>query len=495
MRRSGRVCLVLLVFFALGTFLDVTPSSAANAEPLDVIENTVLNVAQATTDDSVDWLEPRGLSIVDLVGKVPDDYLAGSIISYTPGYGILIYESGYRLGDQVTIAAKVHPRFVVDGAWNGTMFGCLGQPARIDQPGTVSPASTVKIYDGNVDVTSRVDYYTYVPSGLNKLIRSSRQSEWQNQYRYWETGLLPSQFTSEGALGLPANMGCEVIMSYKDYQELRAVFTLYAPSIIDVEVLGTQTFSFHSYLGVGYAGLLKPLVDQLGSRFSGRHEKFTMQIPEQADYMWLDFPPMPADPYTQFPGNPTANAGRPTGGTYRMDTSIGLSVDIVSSMGLPLYGHWRDQDLSGGRTYLPYTKYATRLAAPEYFVPSGVDYHPCMIQGNCSSSVLDAIYNTEMKMTAIYLKVERSSCELTRVPLRMVRPAWSTSMSSVAILESYQPQLYSTIDRVQVLSQPSHFVYLPMVARRFCAFVPPDDPTGCPCGWMTQDGRMVDFIP
>ncbi len=491
-RRVGaRWIVVIAVVLMLLT--NAVPSLAKGASP------EVVATAGAT-----EWYEPRGLNIVDLVGAVPDSYLTGSIISYTPGYGIVRYRSGQRNGDTVVITADVYPRFVVDGAWNGTMFGCLGQPARIDQLGTVSPASTVRLYNGTTEVTRQVSFYTYVPSGLNKPIRNPRQSEWQNQYRYWETGVLTSRFTAEDALIVPGNMGCEIVMSNRNYLHLTAVFTVNSPVAISVEVLSTESLTFHSYLGVGYAGLLQPLVNQLNARFGGRHERFQLHIPAEADYLWLNFPAMPVDSYTQFPGNPTANAGRPVGGTYRMDTPQGLSVDHVSSMGLPLRGHWKDMDLAGGTVYLPYME-GVDLAAPEYFVPAGVEYNPCMIQGNCSAALLDEIYNTAMSMQAVYLKVTRTGCGLQQVSLRMVGPSWQPTMAA-GVVEGAELTMNLDMKAMDALAEPeafsataagpfSYFVYLPLVARNLCE-VPPDSTcTDGPCGWLTGDGRMVDFVP
>lgn len=518
MNRNHWTRILLAIGALVGLLAVYVPRVRADEE--DHLPGALLEANLSTVGASasgIDWLEPRGLSIIDLVGQVPEAYLRGSIISYTPGYGILRYESGYRNGDTVVITAKVEPRYIIAGNWNGTMFGCLGQPARIDQLGTVSPPSTVRLYNGAVEVTRQVDLYTYVPSGLIKPIRNPQQSEWENQYRYPESALLKSQFTADGALILPGNMGCEIIMSYKNYRELTAVFTLQSPVVINVEVVGTQTFTFHSYLGVGYAGLLQPLVNQLRSRFGERHEKFDLNIPAQADYLWLNFPAMPVDMYTQFPGNPTGNVDRPIGGTYRIDGPSGLSVDHVSSKGLPLGGNWKDMDLAYGAVYLPYIQ-GNKLAAPEYFVPAGVSYHPCMLQGNCSPALLEQIYNTPMTMTAVYLKVERTGCGLQIVPLRLVGPGWSPPRTAGVLETPIQrwEEVWETPIRqweltassnevttavvqgdgaIKIFSAPNYFVYLPAASKNFCAVSPEVVCAQRPCGWMTNDGRMVDFVP
>ena len=61
--------------------------------------------------DAIDWLEPRGLSIVDLVGVVPEEHLRGSILVFTGGSGILRYLEGRRDGNRVTIKVDVSPRY------------------------------------------------------------------------------------------------------------------------------------------------------------------------------------------------------------------------------------------------------------------------------------------------------------------------------------------------------------------------------------------------
>ncbi len=290
----------VLLWLALGWVVFV---GTLQGQALSPTPSRAPNVQNALDSAGETWIEPRGLNIVDLVGRVPEHYLKNSILSYTPGYGILQYQSGTRLGATVVVTASVYPRYVVDGAWSGSMFGCLGQPAKIDQWGSVSPAARLRIYHGDNDVTREIDIYTHVPAGQRLPIRNPRESEQQNQYRYWETPLTSTKdrFSAAGELQLPANMGCELIMSFKNYRHLTAVFVLEDRSQINVEVLGDESFTFHSYVGVGYAGVLQPLVDQLRSRFGGRHERFDLNVPAGADYFLLNFPPMPVDPYTQFP--------------------------------------------------------------------------------------------------------------------------------------------------------------------------------------------------
>jgi len=447
--------------------------------------------SQATCDMSaqsgVSWLEPRGLNIVDLVGFVPEDYLAGAIVFYSPGYGIVRYQSGIRVGDTVTITATVYPRFIRDAntGWYGSLLGCLGQPARFDQWGSVTPAARMSLYRGSVNVTNEVGGYEYVPAGWNLPIGNSRVFD-----RYSKIRVEPVQPVN-GVLEIPANMGCMMWLNWKNYGELDAVYELHSTPLVSVTVLGAETFKFRSYIPNRvddvYAGLLGPLVEQLSSRYGGRPEKFDLNIPTDADYFFLNFPAMPVDPYTEFV-NRYDNVNRPSGGTYRIDTEGGLSVDHVNSMGLPLYGHWKDSDLVWtGADYLPYYKQPYRLAAPEYFVPAGVNYDPCMVDGTCPGWLLDQIYETTMTMRIVYLKVQRTSCLLTRLPLRMVGPGWSPGVGG---------SLYSSAtSSLSADKDCGYSVFLPFIAKGYCGALPPDNPDGCPCGWFTEGGRMMDFIP
>ena len=128
-----------------------------------------------------------------------------------------------------------------------------------------------------------------------------------------------------------------------------------------------------------------------------------------------------------------------------------------------------------------------------------------MIQGNCSSAILEAIWNTPMTMTMVYLRVTRTSTGVDRIPLRMVGPGWSPydEASSVAV-DLHRKQVSANTMAVEPIESGAisriasdhaaltYHVYLPLVLK---PALPPDDPTGCPCGWFTSDGRMVDFIP
>jgi hypothetical protein len=356
----------------------------------------------------------------------------------------------------------------------------------------------MRVYRPNgQEVTSQIDYLSYVPDAKSKPILNPKLSQQMNQYRYWESALLQTDgwFTPDGALNVPANMGCEFIIEYQNYEQLTAVFVAQVESHVTMEVVETEGFACRSYRGAGYFGLLTPLAEQL-SIYGGRHDKFSLNIPAEADYFFLRFPPMPVDLYTAFP-NTYGNVNRPSGGTYRI---WGPSTDHVNTMGLPLYGQWLDMDRAEDATYLPHFEEPNRLSCPEYLVPAGVDYDPCMIQGNCSSEILETIWNTPMTVTMVYLRVTRTSTSVDRVPLRMVGPKWSPYDEAADVDSEQAPAntMKPLEDKEALEITPDHTselpyrIYLPLV---FKPALPSDDPTGCPCGWFTPDGRMVDFIP
>jgi hypothetical protein len=447
----------------------------------------------------VNWLEPRGLNIVDLVGWVPDSDLAGAIIQYTPGYGILRYRSGQRVGNTVTITATAYPRFYAASSWNGSLFGCLGQGARIDELGTVAPATKLRVYtpDGQ-EVTRQVDGLYHVPSGHNSPIRNPRESEQANLYRYWETDLQSATFAADGALLLPANMGCELIISYKDYRELTLVFTAEVAPVVSVKVVGRQSFQFPVYFGPGFAGHFDALRNQLARSCSQTPPVVaTMAIPPGADYFLFNYPPMPVDPYTSFPPNPQGNVDRPAGVSYRLLTPSGLTVDHVISPGLPLYGHWIDVDVAPNSQYLPYSRAFSAFGGLEILVPAGVSYDSCMLSGTCSAAKLQQICSTATPARMIYLQVERTQSGLSRIPLQMPGSQWHPP-AAAALTES-EPEAPTEVGSAQAAAALAlkHKTYLPLVSNMKPS-IEPDDPTGCSvnggCGWFTLDGRMVDYI-
>ncbi len=454
-------------------------------------------------DISSSWLEPQGIGIVDLVGVVPEQYLKGAILRFTPSMGIVTYQSGTRSGDVVTIRAHASPRQIVTSTWNGSFFGCITQPAWGDQLGTASPAMTVRVYQGTREVTGEVDSMRYIPSGKVKPSLNPKESQNTGLFRYWETALIsPPPRTSDGQISIPGNMGCEMIIPYKNYLDLDLVVKVRSPQVISAKVMGQETFTFRSYLGPGSAGHLQSLVNQLyGAGYGQRHDKFTLHVPAGSDYFFVNFPTMSADAYTNYPGNPLGNVDRPSGGTYRTVIDPGLSVDHVASMALPLASHWQDIDQADG-TWLRYDEHARQIAAPEYFIAPGVPYDPCMTRGGCSADILSRAYNTTATMTVAYLAVSRISANLERLPVQMVGSGYhaqvAESLPAIDLAAGADPSSPAPAAESPAAGGTGRRVFLPSV-RLEQPPIPPDDPSGCSpnggCGWFTPDGRMVDYIP
>ncbi len=504
---TGKPCRAIWLLASLmGVWLlGIMPlTSAASSE---VTETTA---PQATPT----WLEPRGLSVLELVGFVDEAYLRGMIIYDRPGYGILRYEAGKRMGNTVTLTATAYTRY--DRSWDGTLFGCLGVPPRLDQWPTVVPQTKLRIYTSSgVDITGKTVPHFYVPAGLTQPLRGpDDQSEPNKPTRYDRLGAgAPLTRDAQGNLIVPANMGCDLmipdgtISNNHEYKTLTLVFTAEMEPHITVQVLGTQVMNFKSYIGPGYFGKFEKLAQQMRNTYPGRHDKIAMTIPAETNYIIINFPATPVDLYANL-GDPSNNdnVAYPSGGTYRIsfwdNNQEYLSVDFVASMGIPIAGSWIDADQSGNVPYLIYKRQPVAAAAPEYLVPAGVSYNACMLSGTCSSSILSQIYNTSMTMRVIYLKVTRTDCDLQRIPLRMVGNAWVPGMlaqtpAATAFPDTSPVRTSSALVRASIYASDTltRMTYLPLVLNRLCASPPPDDPEGCPCGWFDSNGRMLGFIP
>jgi hypothetical protein len=243
--------------------------------------------------------------------------------------------------------------------------------------------------------------------------------------------------------------------------------------VIAIDQLGSQSTIVHSYIGPGAAGLLNSLRNQMQSRFGRRHEDFRISPPAGTNYILARYPLTPVDPYGYSPYHAGA-------GTYRVRRSgSGLSVDYTNTMGIPYFGQWQDADQSGGSDYLRHFKDSVAVSSPEYFVPPGISYDPCMTNGGCAAALLDAIYRAEMPLTVYFYRVETTARDLIVVPLKMVGPGWSPSST--------------TAKAPAAVPNTSHRIYMPTMSSA----APPAAYTGsnCPCGVFTADGRMVNYIP
>ncbi len=459
--------------------------------------------------DAPAWLEPRGLSFVDMVGEVPEDHLRGSIIRYWPGVGVALYESGQRVGNTVTIRAKMvsqYPNLVM----------CLGKPGDRDEWLVAVPASTMRIFDNGVDVSRQLGKdFEYFPAGFilpNGPSTGQRYPEYGGQVQY----------NAAGEVVVPANSGCWYWLQNPG-SNVVAEFKFQTPRTVSVAVLGSQNFTFQSYIGPGYAGMLASLQDQMDDRFSQRHQDLSFTPPAGMNYIMMRQPLTPVDPYGK-------NPHYPGGGTYRIRSAGGrLSVDHINTMPIPFYGQWRDADQSGGSGYLPFFDDPSKLTAPEYFVPTGIAYDPCMTNGGCPRALLDAIHDAVMTLTVYFYRITPIAAGLTVTPLRQVGPGWDGNTGALpaampdaedeqsAFVEPSASVAWAAPDAPAALgelaapaapdapaAQPdaSHRVYMPTIFRPPAAPPPPTptpppvvDTSNCPCGYFTADGRMVGYIP
>jgi hypothetical protein len=458
-------------------------------------------VAWASTDapTAADWLEPRGLSVVDLIGLVPDDYLQGTILSFGEGYGITVYESGTRVGDTVVVTATLYSRFSAPPwAPNNmlTSFGCLGQTPHFDHMGTVVPQSTLRVYDSTgADVTSQIQYMfiTYMDT-KQPSTDSAQPFRYLPVDDYGPGRTYPLPLKAEG-LVIPPNSGCQIQIPGADYYPLTGIFTLSLASSPSVSVLGSQEAIFQSYIGVGSVGIFAPLMRQLESTYGSRHGRIPLSIAPGSDYILVKAPTMPGDAYTD-KEPPYYNADRPSSGTYRLSKDVvNLSADLTISALFPLKVTWQDADQAPGNLFLPLITEPTELAPPEYVIPTGIAYDNCFTQGDCSPSILQQIYDAEMTLEILYLRVSRPA-EGQWVPVKMAGPAWSPSAAADPQItsDSWEPQVpmvdISVLASAQAMTT-THSIFLPIVIRQVEEELPED----CPCGWFDDLGRMLDFAP
>ena len=430
----------------------------------------------------LDWLEPHGVSIIDLVGEVPEEVLRDAIVVYSNN-GMLQYLSGQRTGNTVTINTRVTPRYAGSGASEHSLVNCLGQPALTDSWPIVSPAGVMRVYENGVEITGEAWLQRFAPGGRMQPLHNP------NTFRYPEGDTTVVQLTEDGAIPIPENRGCAIV--FPGFRSnLTATFTVETPKYIAIRTLGSETFTFQSYIGPGATGEIGGLASQLSRNFPNRHDKFAMNIPEGAQFALVTFPPTPVHPYVNEPID--LNLQLPGSGTYRIGrkNSLNLSVDHAVTAAIPLYWQPRDADQSGGETYLPTFTEPGELASLEYFVPVGVEYNRCMRAGTCSNAIIRQIYDAQMEMTIHYLAVDRINVGLDRIPLKQVGPRWSPGQTTAQI--AGQTVIGAVPGTVPPANGP---LYLPLVLSDIRPDVPPADRAGCPCGWFTPEGRMVDFIP
>lgn len=489
-RQRTRIYLLALTVLLASLIAVVTRASSPGSASADSVPQGIAVMP--------DWLEPRGLSIVELVGQVPEQYLQGMILSYGTGRGIVVYKSGSRTGNTVELTTTIYPRRKIasDGA-DLTIFGCLGQSPSSDHPGSVVPDSTLRLYDRyGADVTSEINFMAITRMGTLQPLANSTAA-----FRYPEDlygpGLDYELPLGTDGLAIPSNGGCRIRIRGANYYPMTGVFTLEVAPSVQASVLGSQRASFKSYIGVGNVGIFTPLMNQMSETYGQRHWRIPLTVPEGADFFLLKFPPMAGDPYTdQSSGPPYLNASRPTGGTYRLAKNIiNLSTDLTFSAVFPVRRFWQDADQVPGSRFLPVFGNPDQLEAPEYVLPAGIAYNNCYTQGNCSSSVLQQIYNAEMSLEIVYLAVHRPRTGGQWVSLKMVGPSWSpSSMASAPVASDWPGRATGNANTPQLVLDPpvtTHTTFLPLIMSS----IPEEEPTGCPCGWFDDRGRMLGFWP
>lgn len=455
--------------------------------------------ASAETTEMPAWLEPRGLSVIELVGLLPEASLQGTIVSYYDGSGIVAYESGSRNGNTLVITTKVYPRFY-QRFWAPnnalTVFGCLGQTPYFDHMGSVVPASTLRVYDSSGrEVTSEIMFMNITRMETRQPLANTTQVVRYPIVEYGPQRPNELPIGPEG-LNIPANSGCQILLPGANYYPLTGVFTLTLEPAIQATVLETQQATFQTYIGVGNLGIFQPLMNQMRSRYPDRDARIPLQIPEQANYFLVKYPPMDGDAYADLQEDLYLNANRLSGGTYRLAKNVvNLSANLVFSAGFTAQVAWQDADQVPGSLFLPVMRGPSQLTGLEYILPDSIAYNPCFTQGNCGPSVLQQIHDAQMTLEILYLSVTRPVSGGQWVPLRMVGPSWSPSTRDPAPaapdLGGHVVDSVDTVVSAVSATTDTHTTFLPLIL-----FTPSEEePTGCPCGWFDNSGRMLGFWP
>jgi hypothetical protein len=174
----------------------------------------------------------------------------------------------------------------------------------------------MRVFSAGVDVTDQVGSIWFFPAAQERPIRGSLTTSGPVE-RYADNRSTPVSRTADGAVIVPANMGCKFFIQ-NTLQDLTAVFVFDYPQQVVVEALGSETFTFQSYIGPGFAGRIGSLAGQMGDRYGNRHDKFTLDIPDGADFLWLNYPPTPVSAYASPTSTLDHNIRLPSSGTYRL---------------------------------------------------------------------------------------------------------------------------------------------------------------------------------
>lgn len=446
------------------------------------------------TQRAPDWLEPMGINLGTLTGLIPEAELRDAVLVWLPGNGIVTYGSG------IVDGANIHVTANYDLA-NAREVWCMADPPQLDHSSTVQPPSTMRVYSNGNDVTNRVqNSYDIFLAGQNQ-----PQAGSDEPLRYPET-TATVQRANDGSIIVPANRGCTFTLNAA-LPNVTAVFTMPRQDNISITKVYQHVSNVHSYIGPGNAGSLTGLSNQMSARYPNRHDPivnwFDLTDAQKAaidssDYFFAKIPPVSYDMY----GGDAAGFG-----LYRvaLNTSFPpeyLSVGHITSKLLPRLGHWRTEPQQQGQQFLDYfqamyphgaTIYENfdAIKTIETFLPPGLDYQPCMTAGNCSASVLQAVYNHTYRVDTYFYKVERlKDGGLEQVPLLSAGPTYNGRAVTLNETEN------TTTTAAPDVSQLNTLVYLPFLVKPVGP-PPPDNPSACPgsCGWFDEHGQMLDFVP
>ncbi len=473
--------------FLLTLFGFIQNRSGASANTQD--QNTISN------SEAVSWLEPRGLNAADLIGILPEAVLKDSVINWTQGEGIMRYVSGSRSGDNVTMLVSYEYA-------DSRNLACLGKPGIQDELSSAVAQSTMRVFDGTIDITSRVALsFEYIPAGQTQPVRPPN-----DRHRY---NTISGTFrrTAAGDIIVPANIGCSFTINGAAPNNPHAEFKFESPQYVTATEIYSTKLAAKSYIGPGNTELLTGLQNQMRDRYSDRHLRWNpdpsgdndiRNLIMDADYIFYKAPPAPIDAYAN-------GANVPGFGTYRVTFSNAQwafnSVDHTASMLLPFHTQWKNARSNDGpflETFTSFDRGATpqapvfdSITSPEYILPPGVSYRSCMSAGNCSNSILEQVYNATYDVEIFFYKVDRINSGLEQIPLRLVGNGYSrVAESATQTVEAPQIVQASTIPEGL---GGTNIVYLPMIVSS--EILPEDDPRGCPCGWFDPNGRMFDFVP
>jgi len=443
----------------------------------------LLGSALYATADEPPWVEPRALNIVDIAGQVPDWVLENNIVAFSHIGGLAQFMSSERDGGLLRISVRLRPRAYPAGeAWT-TAFTLLGHRAILDHMGSSVPEMWVRLYDGDTELTSHINWGLYIDPALSLPLAGSSQ-----MVRYPEY-LTTSMVMESNGLKVPANYGGEYGLN-GDYADLSAVFTVVQPTNSpQVTYLGYQEATYRSYIGDPdhvHVGAFQPLMEQLWDKFGDRHDRITLNIPSGANYVMFTYPPTPFSVYQT-----EHNLQRPDGGTVRLSPGQGmLSQDLTHGGAFPLAVAWQD---AGQVLYDPYLSLLCsidRITPPEHLVLEGTPYDPCFLRGDCDDDVLKAIYDATATIRIIYLQVEPTYPGLQALSLKVADDSWSPALAgSPSETEMTEPSSSPT--------RPFR-LHLPLIFRSVVDEPAPTPTVEAerPVGFLDPaTGRMVGYWP